>query len=166
MPFGLKAALAICQRILDSLSTNFKCALGYIDEIIIFSNDFMGHMEDLKSVLNALIDVKLKLSLKKTRYLISPDPPIYTALTTDSRKTRTHHNRAKLYEPNTPPRIVIDQQKPEGRRIKIPPENLEYCRKYLPCFTTRGRMSDNTDYPRLRESEGEGSSPLYERAHR
>ncbi|KII68404.1 Retrovirus-related Pol polyprotein from transposon 17.6 [Thelohanellus kitauei] len=65
MPFGLKTAPATCQRILDTLLKNSKCAIGYIDDIIIFSEDFEKHIEDLRSVFELIRRSNLKLSLKK-----------------------------------------------------------------------------------------------------
>ncbi|CAK9834609.1 Retrovirus-related Pol polyprotein from transposon 297 [Anthophora retusa] len=57
LPFGLKTAPAIFQRILSSIIRKYKLngfAVNYIDDILIFSKSFDEHISDLKQLLDAI----------------------------------------------------------------------------------------------------------------
>ncbi len=71
MPFGLKGAPITFQRTMNNI---FGDMLGnsvyiYLDDIIIASKDTTSHMETLKSVLQRLQEVGLKLKLTKCEFL-------------------------------------------------------------------------------------------------
>jgi len=67
LPFGLKTAPAIFQRILSNIIKKHKlsdfCA-NYINDILVFSKDFVGHMEHL-SKLEAIMEEGFKLKFSK-----------------------------------------------------------------------------------------------------
>ena len=67
MPFGLVSAPATFQRAVDCIlsSVRFRCAITYLDDIIVYSRTFKGHLEDLKVVLSLLKDAGVSLKLKK-----------------------------------------------------------------------------------------------------
>jgi hypothetical protein len=67
MPFGLKSGPAVFQRLMDKVLGRFKwqIALVYIDDIIIYSNDFDKHVKDFDTVLSLVAKSGLTLSLKK-----------------------------------------------------------------------------------------------------
>ncbi len=51
MPFGLKNAPAIFQRLMDGvLNECYECAAPYIDDILIFSRSWEEHMVDVRKV--------------------------------------------------------------------------------------------------------------------
>ena len=56
MPFGLTNAPATFQRTMDMVLSglNWKCCMVYIDDIIVFSETFQTHLDDLQSVFNRL----------------------------------------------------------------------------------------------------------------
>ena len=56
MPFGLKNAPATLQRIIDKFKTSLPKVLivTYLDDIIICTENFKSHIEDLKSVFEKL----------------------------------------------------------------------------------------------------------------
>lgn len=68
MPFGLHSAPATFQRFLDLLITqNFEdFAVAYLDDIIIFSENFDDHMKHLRIVLSKLATANLKINKEKS----------------------------------------------------------------------------------------------------
>ena len=55
MPFGLRNAPAVFQRMMDSiLGECYDCSATYIDDIIVFSEDWASHLVDLRKVLGVL----------------------------------------------------------------------------------------------------------------
>ena len=85
MPFGLTNAPATFQRLMDIVlaGLKWKCCLVYLDDIIVFSQTFEEHLQDLHSVFRALADANLTLKLTKCNFcrremkflghLITPD---------------------------------------------------------------------------------------------
>ncbi|OIR56751.1 MAG: uncharacterized protein A8A55_2499, partial [Amphiamblys sp. WSBS2006] len=70
MPFGLKNAPALFQRMIDGVidSVRGTCALAYIDDIIVYSKTREEHVEHLKTVARLLKDANLKISPTKCRF--------------------------------------------------------------------------------------------------
>ena len=55
MPFGLRNAPAVFQQMMDSvLGECYDCSATYIDDIIVFSEDWASHLVDLRKVLGVL----------------------------------------------------------------------------------------------------------------
>ena len=55
MPYGLTGATQTCQRGLDNILQDCKdCVDNYVDDCIIFSDDIVTHIQDLKRVLGQL----------------------------------------------------------------------------------------------------------------
>jgi hypothetical protein len=67
LPFGLCNAPSTFQRLMDLVlvGLNFTCALVYLDDIIIFSRTPRQHIENTRSVLQALDDAGLVCNLNK-----------------------------------------------------------------------------------------------------
>lgn len=71
LPFGLKTAPAIFQRILSSIlrKNNLKnFTENYIDDILIFSETFEEHIMHIQQVLEAIIKEGFRLKLKKCTF--------------------------------------------------------------------------------------------------
>lgn len=70
MPFGLCNAPATFQATMDAilLGEKWKCAIPYLDEIIVFSNSIERHQEDLKRILNKLKAAGLTLNGDKCKF--------------------------------------------------------------------------------------------------
>lgn len=71
LPFGLKTAPAIFQRILSSIIrkhnlSNF--AVNYIDDILVFSKTFEEHIEHLSQLLNSIQKEGFRLKLSKCNF--------------------------------------------------------------------------------------------------
>ena len=67
MPFGLSNAPATFQRLMESClgDMNMQSCLIYLDDIVVFSQNFEEHVERLEKVFQRLIDAGLKLSPAK-----------------------------------------------------------------------------------------------------
>ena len=67
MPFGLCNAPSTFQRAMDVLlaGLNWKTALIYIDDILVYSRTFNDHLADLEAVLIRLSDAKFTVKLSK-----------------------------------------------------------------------------------------------------
>ena len=67
MPFGLTNAPATSQRLMDAVFAGLKWRnlLVYLDDIIIFSNSFDQHIQDLSETFSRLKESKLKLKASK-----------------------------------------------------------------------------------------------------
>ncbi|KAE8184057.1 hypothetical protein CF336_g7941 [Tilletia laevis] len=70
MPFGPKNAVAFFQRTIDKILGKYrrKCAIAYLDDIIIFSPDFDSHVRDVGNVLKELADAGLTIAPKKCAF--------------------------------------------------------------------------------------------------
>ena len=73
MPFGLKNAPAIFQRVIEEAlgDLRFTCAVAYIDDILIHSPDAESHAKDLVAVVAALHKANLFVKLSKCEFFRS-----------------------------------------------------------------------------------------------
>ncbi|KAH8342798.1 hypothetical protein KR067_007890 [Drosophila pandora] len=71
LPFGLKNAPAIFQRMIDDVLREHigKICYVYIDDIIVFGEDYQSHWNNLRAVFQNLRKAKLHVNLEKTRFL-------------------------------------------------------------------------------------------------
>ncbi|CAI7837213.1 unnamed protein product [Closterium sp. NIES-53] len=68
MPFGLRNASAIFQRVMDSVLRGLECAACYIDDVVIFSKMEEEHVRDVERTLEALSAAGLTCHPKKCRW--------------------------------------------------------------------------------------------------
>ncbi|CAB3234337.1 unnamed protein product [Arctia plantaginis] len=71
LPFGLKSAPAIFQRILSDVISKSDLnafAINYIDDILIFSKNITDHLSHIDKTLTALKNAGFKLNLKKCSF--------------------------------------------------------------------------------------------------
>ena len=64
MPFGLKNAPQIFQRMMDRIFGKYSFILVYIDDILVFSKTFHEHIKHLELVFEELINYGLIVSRK------------------------------------------------------------------------------------------------------
>jgi hypothetical protein len=71
MPFGLTNAPATFQRLMNNLlqSVIYKCALVYLDDVIIYSRTIEDHVKHLQAVFDLLRKGGLKVKLSKCTFL-------------------------------------------------------------------------------------------------
>ena len=73
MPMGLKNSPMTFQRIIDRTLEGIKgrFAYGYIDDIIIFSNNFEEHMMHLEEVFKRLMEAGLRINKDKCEFCMT-----------------------------------------------------------------------------------------------
>ena len=75
MPFGLKNAPAVFQRLMQRVLMGLNPASGpdfvatYLDDVLIFSPSFEEHLIHLQKVLDRLMEVGLKLKPAKSHFI-------------------------------------------------------------------------------------------------
>ncbi|GJP69099.1 hypothetical protein CLOP_g25728 [Closterium sp. NIES-67] len=76
MPFGLRNASAVFQRVMDQVLKTVPAVACYIDDVVIFSKSEEEHAEHLKATLDAIADAgltchpeKCKIARKTVAYL-------------------------------------------------------------------------------------------------
>ena len=68
VPFGLAQAPAYFQRLINEVLTDCNFAMGYLDEIIIFSKTEEEHQQHLEEIFECLRKAGLKLKLQKCSF--------------------------------------------------------------------------------------------------
>lgn len=70
MPFGLCNAPATFKATLDTIlqKEKWKCAIPYLDDVIVFSNSIESHQEDLKTISNKMKSAVLTLNGDKFKF--------------------------------------------------------------------------------------------------
>ena len=71
MPFGLTNAPATFQRAMDIAlsSVSRRCAMVYIDDVLVFSKTFEEHLDNVREVMASFERVNLKLKLSKCTFI-------------------------------------------------------------------------------------------------
>ena len=70
MPFGLCNTPATFQRLMDAVlaGLQWKTCLVYLDDVVIPGRDFLGHLDNMKSVFERIREAGLKLRLSKCNF--------------------------------------------------------------------------------------------------
>ena len=68
VPFGLAQAPAYFQTLINKVLDNINFAMGYLDDIIIFSRSEEEHLDHIEQVFKRLEEAGLKLSLEKCSF--------------------------------------------------------------------------------------------------
>ena len=69
MPFGLNGAPASFQRLTDTLVRGCEAfAAAYLDDVVIYSSTWRGHIEHLRTVLQRIKDANLTVKLAKCQF--------------------------------------------------------------------------------------------------
>jgi hypothetical protein len=70
MPFGLTNAPATQQRWIEKvlLGLNWQICMAYIDDIVVFSDTFEKHLEDIETLFERLLTNGMKLALEKCQF--------------------------------------------------------------------------------------------------
>lgn len=99
MPFGLCNAPATFERLMENVlrGLHWKTCLVYLDDIIVYSNTFEEHIQNLEEVFQKLQMAKLKLNPKKCVFLQREVKYLGHVITgdgikTDAEKTSTVRN--------------------------------------------------------------------------
>ena len=68
VPFGLAQAPAYFMKLINMVLTGIDFAMGYLDDIIIFSRTEEEHLEHLRTIFDRLKEAGLKLKLQKCNF--------------------------------------------------------------------------------------------------
>ena len=68
MPFGMKNAPATFQRLINNIIADQPNCSAYIDDIIIYSKDFISHVRQIRSLFKKLSQANLTINLKKSEF--------------------------------------------------------------------------------------------------
>ena len=68
MPFGMKNSPATFQRLVNSLISNLDGCKAYIDDAIIFSEEWKQHLQTIRTFFDRLSEAKLTVNLAKSEF--------------------------------------------------------------------------------------------------
>ena len=68
MPFGMKNAAATFQRLMNFITRNLEGCVVYIDDLIIYSNDWETHLQRIRALFNVLLEAGLVINLSKSDF--------------------------------------------------------------------------------------------------
>ena len=68
MPFGMKNSPATFQRLVNSLISNLDGCKAYIDDAIIFSEEWEQHLQTIRTFFDRLSEAKLTVNLAKSEF--------------------------------------------------------------------------------------------------
>ena len=70
MPFGIMNAPAAFQRMMDVVLRDiaWKCCMVYMDDVIVYSSDWMEHVDHIHKVLTRIRDAGLTVGLRKCHF--------------------------------------------------------------------------------------------------
>ena len=68
MPFGMKNASATFQRLMNIMTQGLEGCVVYIDDIIIYSDDWATHLERIRKLFKALRITGLVINLRKSEF--------------------------------------------------------------------------------------------------
>ena len=68
IPFGMKNASATFQRLMNMITHGLEGCVVYIDDIIIYSNDWKTHLERIRKLFQALKKAGLVVNLRKSEF--------------------------------------------------------------------------------------------------
>ena len=68
MAFGLRNSGATYQRLINKCLEGIPNAKGYIDDVLLFSSTWLGHVNTIKEVFKRLLDANLTVNLSKSDF--------------------------------------------------------------------------------------------------
>ena len=68
MPFGMKNASATFQRLMNMITQNLDGCIVYIDDIVIYSDNWDTHLKRLRNLFSALRKAGLVVNLRKSEF--------------------------------------------------------------------------------------------------
>jgi hypothetical protein len=135
MPFGLKNAPATFQRLIDNFRNSLKdvLVLSYLDDIIILSETFEKHLDDLGNVLSKLREFKLHANREKCNFACNRVKYLGHYIT---------HSGLEV----DPDKVAAIQNLPPPRNLKQVQSFLQTCswyRRFVPNFSDIARPLSN-----------------------
>ena len=68
MPFGMKNSGATFQRLMNMITKHLEGCVVYIDDVVIYSSDWMTHLKRIKAFFQAMKDAGLVINLTKCNF--------------------------------------------------------------------------------------------------
>ena len=68
MPFGMKNAPATFQRMINKLVRDIDGCEGYIDDVVIFIDNWSDHIRQIKRFFQIMREAKLTINLMKSEF--------------------------------------------------------------------------------------------------
>ena len=68
MPFGMKNSPVTFQRLVNNLIFNLACCKAYIDDAIIFSEEWERHIQTIRNFFDRLSEDTLTINLTKSEF--------------------------------------------------------------------------------------------------
>ena len=128
MPFGLNNAPSTFQRLMDTLLRNmtWKYCLVYLDDVIVYSNDFSSHLKRLEVILARFEAAELKL--KPSKCCFGMDEVNYLGYKISSKGLQPDHSKTESIA-----KMPTPSSKDEIKRFL---GMLSYYRRFIPNFST------------------------------
>lgn len=110
MPFGLKTAPAVFQRLIDKIMGYLRgrSAMAYINDILLFTKTLLQHCQDLDTLLKAIAKSGLRLSPDKCHFGYQNLGPLGQIVGREGLQVDRHRAQA-----------VLDLQEPSNMQISI-----------------------------------------------
>ena len=129
VPFGLAQAPAYFQLLMNKVLNGLKFAMMYLDDIIIFSENELQHLEHLETIFSRLKEAGLKMKLSKCNFFKSEIHYLGHLISTEGIS-------------QLPNKLDCIQHIPAPRNVKEIKQFLGltgYYRKFVPRFTDISR---------------------------
>ncbi|XP_066981054.1 uncharacterized protein [Macrobrachium rosenbergii] len=68
MPFGMKNAASTFQRLMNHVTRNIRNCVVYIDDVVLYSNTWTEHMQQIKEFFEAIRNANLVINLSKSDF--------------------------------------------------------------------------------------------------
>jgi hypothetical protein len=104
LPFGLNISPAIFQKCMSFLLNGHKNALAYLDDIIIFSQNFSDHLKHLQEVFDRIRSANMKLKLSKCDFM--RDKMVYLGHVVSKEGIMPDPDKVKVIKDLAPPANV------------------------------------------------------------
>lgn len=133
IPFGLTGAPGIFQAYMNEALEGLrdKCCLPYLDDILVYSNSFESHLNDLKCVLTRIREKGLKLKPSKCHLFQKQIRYLGHLVTTQGHTVDPTDQEAVIKLKDQRPKTVGDVRKIMGF--------IGYYRSYIPNFSRRAK---------------------------
>lgn len=135
MPFGLKNAGATFQRMMDRLRTGLKdvVVFAYLDDLVVISTDFEGHLQDLEKVFSRLRKFELRVNRKKCTFVRSEIKFLGHLITADG--IRADPDKVSAVADTKPPKNV--------KHLMTFLQTCSWFRRFVPRFSDVARPLSN-----------------------
>lgn len=69
MPYGMKNASALFKILMNRVVSGMKNCVVYIDDVVVFTNTWESHLQELSNLLSILSEARLVANLKNSEFV-------------------------------------------------------------------------------------------------